>query len=93
MPIFRVAHLNQDGENVIVIPLESAFSLRSTMQQKAIRDDLQSHAVAANLAGIVVPVWDVGGRMEFLAPSAWRSFFQSVTLSWVVANLNRNIRW
>jgi len=93
MPRFRVAHLREQGQDMIIIPLESGFGFKSEGEQIAITEDLQAHATAAHLAGIVVPVWEHGGRMAFRAPYPWHPFFQNLTLPFVLSNLNKEIFW
>jgi len=94
MPRFKVAHLNQQGQDMVIIPLESSFGHKTSQDQQEIIADLQIHSRAAGLAGIVVPVWDSGGgRMAFVAPHQWHPFFTSLNLQWVFANINREIFW
>ena len=94
MPHFRIAHLLEQGQNIIIVPLTSPFGANSVEQQQEIQAEFQMRANAAGLAGVVVPVWDSGGgRMSFLAPPNWHPFFRSITLQWVAANLNRELFW
>jgi len=94
MPRFDVAHLREQGQDMVIIPLESSFGNRSSQDQQAIIVDLQLHSRLAGLAGIVVPVWDAGGgRMAFIAPHQWHPFFSSMSLQWVSANINKYISW
>ena len=94
MPDYKVAHLNEGGQNMIIIPLEQSFGSMTIAAQQAIQADLQAHITAIGLAGIVVPVWDAGGgRLGYLAPMTWHPFFDRATLPWVTANLNREVRW
>lgn len=89
IPQFDVAHLHEQGQDLIIIPLDSAFGYKNGTEQSAIRVQLQSCASAAGLAGTVVPVWDGGGgRMAFLAPHNWVAYFQGLTLQIVAANIN-----
>ena len=94
MQRFKVAHVREQGVDLIIIPLESSFGQKNSSDQQAIVADLQAHASAAGLAGGVVPVWDAGGgRMAFIAPYQWHPFFGSIGLAWVFANLNKEIFW
>lgn len=70
MPHYKVAHLREQGQDMIIIPLDSIFRQKVDSDQAAITADLQAHAASAGLAGIVVPVWDAGGgRMGFRVTS------------------------
>ncbi len=90
MPSFDVAHVREQGVDLIIVPLERSFGHKSTEDQNQISAELQ--ATSAGLAGTVVPVWDDGsGRMMFLAPRSFHPFFQSIDLDFVAANINRNL--
>ena len=77
MPTFKVAHVREQGVDLIIVPLDAQFGRQTPDQQ--IRDTgmLQVHANSAGLGGTVVPVWDSGnGRMAFRAPDKWHPFFR-----------------
>lgn len=94
MPHFKVAHVREQGVDVVIVPLESSFGHKTTTDQNAIRSELQLRSESAGLAGGVVPVWDAGsGRMGFLAPPNQHSFFSSINLPWVARNINRELSW
>ena len=94
MPSYRIAHLRKQGQDMIIVPLDSSFGHKITDDQQAIIADLQAHARGAGLPGTVVPVWDSGrGRMAFIAPQPWHSFFQSLSLAHVARNLNKTLSW
>jgi hypothetical protein len=94
MPRFDVAHVKEQGVNLIIIPLNSSFGHKPNATQHGIIADLQRHATAAGLAGTVVPVWDSGGgRMSYIAPRNWHPFFQGLSLRAVAANVNKELHW
>lgn len=94
MPRFKVAHVREQGVDLIIAPLDSSFGRKSNEEQNAIKAELQLRAKSAGLAGTVVPVWDGGGgRMAFLAPHNYQPFFRSLSLPQVLASLNREIYW
>lgn len=93
MPNYKVAHINRQGTNLIIIPLESQFGNLSSDDQQATIADLQAHATGAGWAGTVVPVWNSAGRLAFIAPKKWHPFFSSINLQWVGANLNKQMSW
>jgi hypothetical protein len=69
VPQYKVAHIKEQGTDLIIIPLESHFGSMSAQDQNATISSLQLHASEAGLRGTVVPVWDSGsGRMGFIAP-------------------------
>ena len=92
MPRFKVAHVKEQGIDLIIIPVESDFGNKTSQEKQESANYLQIGANNAGLAGTVVPVWDEGrGRMGFFAPSKWHLFFESVSLAWVAQNINREI--
>jgi hypothetical protein len=93
MPRFQVAHVREQGIDLIIIVVGSSFGNRGTSEQNQITAELQLRARNAGLAGTVVPVWDAGGRIAFLAPRKWHPFFSSLTLEWITANINRELFW
>lgn len=94
MPHFKVAHLHEQGQDMIIVPVASSFGHRISQDQHDIIADLQVRARSAGLVGTVVPVWDNGGgRMAFIAPRPWHPFFQRIDLRFVAVNINRELYW
>ncbi len=93
MPRFKVAHIREQGVDLIVVPLDQSFHYKSEAQQTEVLDELQARATAAGLAGTVVPVWTIGSRMGFIAPRNWHPFFSSISWDDVLSNVNREIYW
>lgn len=94
MPSYRVAHLNHEGRNVIIVPLDEVYGRQTPSEQEYFRSECQKQVVAQGLDGTIVPVWDAGGgRMGVFAPAEWRGFFQPLTMKDVVRNLNRVLKW
>jgi hypothetical protein len=92
MSSYDVAHIREQGADLIIIPLDASFRTRTSTQQEETQGYLQECATSAGLAGVVVPVWDSGGgRMGFLAPTNWHAFLRTLSLSYVTANINRRI--
>ena len=94
MPTLKIAHVRQQGVDLIIAPLASDFGYKTSQDQQGIVGEIQLRSRSAGLAGTVVPVWDNGGgRMGFIAPSSWHPFFRSLSLRAVWANVNREISW
>lgn len=93
MARFKVAHIREQGVDLIVIPLDDTFGYKQSAEQRNIIAELQGRASSAGLAGTVVPVWNSGGRMAFIARRPWHPFFQNISLAFVLSNLNREIYW
>jgi hypothetical protein len=94
MPKFSVAHVQEQGQNLIIIPLESSFRNRAEGEQKLALAEFERRSNSAGLKGRVVLVWDNGGgRMGFMAPNQWHPFVRSINLRYVAANINRELSW
>lgn len=94
MTTLDIAHIQRQGQNMIIVPLDDSFDHKTSSQQQASIAAIQRAAIGARLAGTVVPVWEAAdGRMKFIAPRPWHPFFQSIELSWVFANVNKTLSW
>jgi len=92
MASFDVAHIREQGVDLIIVPLDRSFGHKSQSEQAEIAGDLQTCAMSAGLAGTVVPVWDDGfGRMMFFARDNISPFFRSIDLGFVAANINKSL--
>ena len=92
MPTLRVAHIHEQGVDLIIVPLDTSFGQQTQSQQQQAIESLRMGATLAGLQGDVVPVWDVGGgRMSFIAPKNYHPYFSSITLEFVFANLNQEV--
>lgn len=93
MPTFKIAHLRQQGQDMIIVPLESSFGNKSNDDQHAGIAKLQARARGAGLAGTIVPVWESGGRISFIAPTPWHPLFKSLSMVGVMRNINKEPSW
>jgi hypothetical protein len=93
MPRFKLAHIQQQGVDLIIIPLDPAFGGMTESEQLEELAGFQLRAKDAGLSGTVVPIWKEYGRMVFIAPSDWHPLFASLTPEFVEANLNRELYW
>jgi hypothetical protein len=92
MADFDVAHLREQGQDMIIVLLGHEFQFKTDAERANIVAALQICADQAGLAGTVVPVWDSGGgRMAFVAPRPWHPFFQSLDLYMVARNVNKRL--
>jgi len=92
MPTFQVAQLHQGGLDVIIVPVDRSFGKRSPAEQARIQEAFQRSAVAVEMRGVVVPVWeDASGRMVFRAPPPFHDFLKSIDMVYVATALNRTL--
>ncbi|MDQ8936630.1 hypothetical protein [Acinetobacter rudis] len=88
---FKIAHIKQQGQSVIIIPMESNFEYKTSDQQLRITNSLQFCATNAGLVGTVVPVWLHGRQMRFIAPRLWHPFLKSLSWNDVLKNINKEL--
>lgn len=88
---FRIAHVREQGVDLVIVPLDPAFNHKSLQQQRQFIGALQICADDAGLAGTVVPVWRNGGRMQFIAHQGFHPFFRSISWDVVISNLNKEL--
>ena len=88
-----VAHIREQGQDMIIAPLDGSFDHKTSQQQQAAVAEIQRAATGAGLRGTVAVVWPSGGNMKFIAPRPWHPFFRSIDIRWVMANLNRSLSW
>lgn len=94
MPSYQVAHLNHEGRDVIIVPLDQSYGRQTPTEREFFRSECQKQVQAHGLSGTIVPVWDAGGdRMAVFAPTEWQAFFEPLTMKDVVRNLNRVLEW
>ncbi len=91
MAEYQVAHIREQGVDLIIIPLNWSFGSKSLSEQKEIIAALQMCAKSAGLAGTVVPVWQSGSHVQFIAPQNWHLFFKSISYEFVLNNINRKL--
>jgi hypothetical protein len=92
MAVFDIAHINEQGEDMILVPLTSEFGYKSIAERNETVKYLQECAVKAGLKGIVIPVWlDVVKRMNFVAPSYYQPYLLSINYNYVMKNINKKL--
>ncbi len=92
MTNFDVAHIREQGVDLILIPLGRSFDFKTPQEKARILDGLQECASSAGLAGTVVPMWETTGRgAAFIAPRPWHPFLRSVDMNFVARNINRRL--
>jgi len=88
---YDVAHINEQGQNMIIIPVDSSVGSKTQNQQNELSNSLQIFANDAGLAGSICLVWTSGNRFNFLAPNQWHSFFKSIDMRFVRTNINKKL--
>lgn len=88
---FDIAHIREQGQDIIIIPLDSSFNNKTLTQKNQIIFALQMCASSAGLEGRVVVMWFNKGSTMFIAPPEWHPFFNSIDMVWVARNINRSL--
>lgn len=91
MAKYKIAHLREQGQDMIIVPLDGQFHYKTNSEQNDFISSLQAYARSAGLAGTVVPVWQHSGSMYFIAPRPWQLFFKSLSWNVVLANINKEL--
>jgi len=88
---YKIAHIREQGQDIIIVPLDRSFEQKPNSTQQEIISALQVCASTAGLAGTVVPVWQVGSNHKFIAPRQWQSYFKSISWNFIMSNLNKEL--
>lgn len=94
MPKYQVAHLNEQGHDMVIFPLDANFGRLPGAEQDRELAVLGAQANRAGLRGTAVAVWDAGyGHVGFRGPVKCYPFLSGINLRYVMANLNRELSW
>ena len=93
MPSYKLAHIQEQGVDLIIMPLDPAFGGMTPSEQKEELAGFQLRAEDAGLRGTVIPVWNEFGRLVFIAPPEWHPLLAGLTPDYVETNLNRELYW
>jgi len=88
---YKIAHLREQGQDMIIIPVTSSVGSKNQHQLNEIKNTLQTFASNAGLAGTVCLVWSTGNKFNFLAPTQWHNFFRSIDMIFVSNNFNKKL--
>ena len=93
MPTFKLAHIREQGQNMLLFPLSNSFSQKSSNEQHSILAELEDRAHGAGLAGRAAIFWESGGRTHSLGPKPWANFLRGLSLHAVLRSVNKSISW
>jgi hypothetical protein len=92
MSTYRIAHLNHQGHNVVLVELEESFHYRSVQEKESALGYLQRATAGAGLAGEVALAWQgPDGRAQFFAVEKWHRFCESIDLNFIRRNVNKQL--
>ena len=87
----QIAHIKEQGQDMIFIPMNSKFGARSTKDQYLIVDALESCARNARLAGGVAVLWESNERTYSIGPKPWQIFLKSIDMNYVKRRVNKEL--
>ena len=93
MPRVKVAHLREQGQNMLIFPLDSSTHHKSNAEKSDILENLEMRAHAAGLAGGAVIAWEYSRSFHFMGPRPWHPFPRGLSLRTVLDNVNTEISW
>ena len=89
---FPFAHIREQGQDMIIVPVDAAFANKSSKSQQEFVAGFENAVNGAGLAGHAVAIWNTGRHIGFVAPTKWHAFFKSPGI-WerVNASINKEI--
>lgn len=93
MTSIKVAHIREQGQNMLLFPLDRSFGHKTPFEKQAVLTELENRAHGAGLAGRAAVFWESGGSTYSLGPKNWRNFLRSMSLRTVLASVNKTISW
>jgi hypothetical protein len=91
MKTYTIAHIEERGVSIIIIPFDPSFGKMSRNKQNKIMDELQIYAQNSGISGTVVPVWPIGKNHGFIAPPKWHPFFKKLSWDEIMSLINKEI--
>ncbi|WP_095083712.1 hypothetical protein [Pseudomonas sp. Irchel s3h17] len=92
MAKYKIAHIKEQGQQMIIAPLDSAFNNRTQQAKNDFMEAFQIAATSAGLAGRVALIWKSGSMVHFMAPQPWHPFFRSQGIyQTIMANINKEL--
>lgn len=76
MAKYKIAHISEQGQQMIIVPLDSTFHNRTQQAKSEFMEAFQIAATSAGLAGSVALIWKSGSMVNFMAPKPWHPFFR-----------------
>lgn len=80
MPRLKAAHVSEQGQNMIIFPLDSSFGSKTDQALSELLEELERRAHATGLAGRAVAIWERGNQTHYLGPRPWQAFLQSISM-------------
>jgi len=89
--IYKIAHIREQGKDVILIPITNVNNELTNEKLNEIRRIFQTHAIQTKLSGDVCLVWEFNNKLCFLAPNQWKAFCTSLNMRIIKQYLNQEM--
>jgi hypothetical protein len=89
--IYKVAHIREQGKDVIIIPISNINNDLTNEKLNEIRRIFQTHAIKTKLSGDVCLVWEFNNKLCALAPPQWKTFCASLNMRIVKQYINKEL--
>jgi hypothetical protein len=93
MPRYEIAHIREQGQDIIIFALDQSFGHQSEDDQLATLADFSRRCRGANLRGQVAILWPSGAQTRFIGPQIWYSYLESINIAYAISQRNRWISW
>lgn len=93
MPTIELAHIREQGQNMLLFPLGDSFGRKSESEKHSILSELERRAHGAGLAGRAAVLWESGGTTYSIGPKNWANFLRSISIYDVLRSVNKSISW
>jgi len=89
--IYKVAHIREQGKDVIIIPISNINNNLTNEKLNEIRRVFQTQAIKTKLSGEVCLVWEFNKQLFSLAPSQWKAFCANLNMRIVKQYINKEL--
>ncbi len=92
MPTYKIAHIRKQGQDIIIVPLETRFHNVPAAEKASFQRALQRCAIQHGLKGPVCLVWEHGRRFYYINLSQpWKTFCKTLAMAYVFRNINKKM--
>jgi len=88
---YKIAHTRYRDSNMVIVVSNANFFAQSEQTQLRWFTSLEVCSRNANLAGQVIVVANVNGRLRYYGPRSWHRFLSTIDMAWVRARVNKEL--
>lgn len=91
MTEYKIAHVQEEGNDIIFVPLDCDFAQKPNEEKQEVVRSLQLFARCNGMAGQVVPVWASGPSFSFIAPLELTVYLRGLSWDFITGNINKTL--